>query len=89
MPNELTTWRDEVTNEMTAQGDPGPLLAVSPNEDVFNERFDAGFGGTNGPQFLAWTEQRVYFPVNYDGAESAGSAPRNPVPLGQQHVGGG
>jgi hypothetical protein len=51
--------------------------------------FDAGYGSPHGPRFTAWTTQRVYFPVVYDGAEWVGSAPRNPCDEATEHVGGG
>jgi hypothetical protein len=44
--------------------------------------------GHGGEDVLIWTEERVYFPVVYDGAEWMGSAPRAPQPAGQGHVGG-
>jgi hypothetical protein len=73
---------------MKDNGDSGPVLAKSPNEVAWTQPFDAGFGGSEGPAVLAWTATRVYFPVVYDGAEWLGSAPRNPQPEGQPHVGG-
>lgn len=73
---------------MKVHGDPGPVLAYAPNEETFDVEFDGGWGSSNGPAVLAWTESHVYFPVVYDGAEWIASAPRNPVPEGQRHVGG-
>lgn len=32
--------------------------------------FDDGFGGENGPQFMAWSKNYVYFKQIYDGAET-------------------
>ena len=63
-------------------------VAYAPDEATFDESFDAGHGSTSGKPVLAWTADRVYFPVVYDGAEWMGSAPRNPVPEGQTHEGG-
>lgn len=83
-----TTWRKELADAMQDR-DPGPVIAYAPDEAAFDVEFDAGYGGTNGPEMLAWTDQRVYFPVCYDGAEWVGSAPRNPQPEGQSHEGGG
>ncbi len=51
--------------------------------------FYAGFGLPNGPHFTAWTANRVYFPMGYDGAEWVGSAPRNPCEEATGHIGGG
>ena len=74
---------------MKSHNDPGPVIAYAPDEAAFDVKFDSGYGGTDGPSVLAWTEMRVYFPAQYDGAEWMGSAPRNPTPSGQDHVGGG
>jgi hypothetical protein len=63
-------------------------LLSSPDETALDVEFDDGYGGSEGPAVLIWTEQRVYFPVVYDGAEWLGSAPRFPQAEGQIHVGG-
>lgn len=84
----MTTWQEELEAAMEKVADPGPVLAYAPNEAAFAVQFDAGYGGAEGPPVLAWTERRAYFPVTYDGAEWVGSAPRSPVPDGQEHVGG-
>ena len=84
-----TTWRKELAYEMKAMSDDGPVMTYAPDEATFDIDFNAGYGGPEGPSVLAWTDQRVYFPVCYDGAEDIGSAPRNPVDEGQEHVGGG
>jgi hypothetical protein len=51
--------------------------------------FNSGYGGANGAFFTVWTENRVYFPVGYDGAEWVTSVPRNPNGEATRHVGGG
>jgi hypothetical protein len=83
-----TTWRAELAAAMESESDPGPIVAVAPDESVLDVKFDDGFGGSEGPSVLVWTEARVYFPVTYDGSEWLGSAPRNPQAAGQGHVGG-
>ena len=50
--------------------------------------FDAGYGGSNGPRFTAWTKDKVYFPGVYDGSEWIESVPRNPINEPKTHVGG-
>ena len=50
--------------------------------------FDSGYGLPEGEPFTLWTSRRVYFPVQYDGSEFAGSAPRNPCAEKTRHVGG-
>lgn len=84
----VTTWREGLRTAMSAVGDVGPVVAYAPNETVFDEPFDAGYGSTHGRAVLAWTESHVYFPVEYDGSEWLGSAPRNPTAEGQSHEGG-
>jgi hypothetical protein len=80
----MTTWRKLLADRA---GDE-PIVAYAPDEATFDIEFDDGFGGANGPDVLAWSTTRVFFPVVYDGAEWIESAPRNPVPAGQEHVGG-
>ena len=80
----MATWREMIEHEL--QGE--EIVAVAPTADVLDVEFDDGYGSPEGPNFLAWTDTRVIFPVCYDGAEWVGTAPRHPVIEGQQHVGG-
>jgi hypothetical protein len=73
---------------MEFDGDAGPVIAHAPDEASFDIVFNQGYGEAEGPPVLAWTKTRVYFPVEYDGAESIASAPRDPQPEGQTHVAG-
>lgn len=50
--------------------------------------FHCGYGHSEGPRFTAWTVNRVYFPVVYDGSEWVASVPRNPCDEVTEHVGG-
>lgn len=81
----MTTWRKELAE--SRGDDQTPVIAVAPDEATPDVEFDDGYGGSNGPAVLVWTETHVYFPVVYDGAEWLDSAPRNPTPEGQGHVG--
>ena len=85
-----TTWSKLIIREMLAQDvyNQHHTVMVAPNEKVLDVEFDNDYGLPGGPQFLLWTTSRVYFPVVYDGAEWVGSAPRDPQPDGQPHVGG-
>lgn len=40
--------------------------------------FEAGFGTPEGAPFTVWTNNRVYFPLESDGAKSCGSVARHP-----------
>lgn len=79
-----TTWRAEIAYEMTRTLDPGPIIHHTGDIDT---PFDPSWGKSNGAPFTAWTERRVYFPIVYDGAEWAGSAPRNPCDEATGHQG--
>lgn len=81
-----TTWRKAFAR--ARGGDDSPVVHVAPNDAVLDIVFDGGWGGSQGPPVLIWTEERVYFPVVYDGAEWLESAPRDPTDEGQYHVGG-
>ena len=56
-------------------------------EAEMNKKFDAGYGAVEGCEFTVWTRNRVYFPVEYDGAESVGSVSRNPDGKRTPHIG--
>lgn len=83
-----TTWRREFEMERESRGDVSALVAVAPADIDLDREFSGGYGSSQGEAILLWTEERVYFPVVYDGAEWLGSAPRNPVAEGQSHEGG-
>lgn len=85
----MATWRELIRDEMEDQQDRASLVQVAPDSAALDVEFNDGYGGEEGKPFLAWTHDRVYFTVCYDGAEWVGSAPRNPTPEGQRHVGGG
>lgn len=56
-------------------------------KELIDYEFDSGYGGENGPSFTAWTTNRVYFPVMYDGSEWISSVPRNPCDEATGHQG--
>lgn len=57
------------------------------NEDLYRE-FDDDIGVEQGTPFTLWTQDRVYFPICYDGSEWVGSVPRNPCDEISGHFGG-
>lgn len=64
-----------------------------PIEELWNllkEKFNSGYGGVEGANFVIITKNWVYFPCCYDGAEWVERVPRNPnddfIP---EHFGGG
>lgn len=88
MVNDTTTWRKQFDQARKDWSDQSVVVAIAPNDAALDVVFDPGWGGSEGPPVLIWTEERVYFPVVYDGSEWLESAPRNPVSEGQAHVGG-
>ncbi len=83
------SWSMMLEAEMHEAGDSGPIIYCTLTDEKMERVFNTGFGGNEGEQFTAWSDARVYFPVNYDGAEWVGSAPRNPCDESTQHIGGG
>lgn len=88
-PDDMTTWRKLLESERQDRGDISEIVYVAPNELVLDTEFDSGYGSEQGEAILVWSERYVYFPVCYDGSEWLSSAPRNPDPAPQEHVGGG
>lgn len=93
----MTTWKKEIERVMSTTGDTwdsieamewGDFKNLKPGEKWFETEFDDGFGSVEGCSFTVWTKDYVYFPVNYDGAESADYVPRNPNRQAKEHVGG-
>ncbi|OHD15006.1 MAG: hypothetical protein A2Y38_25670 [Spirochaetes bacterium GWB1_59_5] len=87
----MATWRTLLADHLfeNSLGGIDTIIHYAPNEAAFDVEFDDGYGSVNGPEILAWSEDRVFFPVSYDGSESIGSAPRNPQSEGQPHIGVG
>lgn len=81
-------WRDAIAEEVKHNDDNLDDLVCTLTDDELDEKFDGGFGGSEGKPFTAWTKDFVYFPVVYDGAEWVGSVPRNPCNIASCHKGG-
>jgi hypothetical protein len=85
--DDMTTWRQLIQDVLEEY--PGEhVIAVAPDESALDVKFDSGYGAPQGPIFTAWTQNRVLFPVCYDGAESVRSVPRSPGDEETRHVGG-
>ena len=84
----ITSWQTLLEEEMYFAEDSGPVVHCTLSDEEMKEEFDFGFGTSKGKPFTAWTEDRVYFPAVYDGAEWVNSAPRNPCDESTNHVGG-
>lgn len=59
---------------------PDENVVLSPQAGLakLDVEFDSGFGGADCFPMFAWTENRVYFIHEYDGATSLAWVPRNP-----------
>lgn len=85
-------WKDALHAEVSENKDDWDLLVHTMTKNEFEREFDGGYGGAEGCPFTAWTDNFVYFPVQYDGAEWVGSVPRHPnntLGPATNHVGGG
>lgn len=84
------SWKDMLIKCMSYNGETWEdVIDCTLSEELLNQKFDSGHGGTEGEPFTLWTNKRVYFPVCYDGAEWVGSVSRNPDGAPTSHVGGG
>lgn len=85
---EQETWQELFDSERKDRDDTSELEFVFPEDLDWNRKFYGGYGGPEGVPFTAWTKERVYFPVVYDGAEWVESVPRNPCDEALDHRGG-
>lgn len=85
----MATWREHLVADLGANKECWDDVEHSTlTDDELDVEFDDGYGGSRGKNFTLWTENRVYFPVVYDGAEWTGSVPRNPCNEASGHHGG-
>jgi hypothetical protein len=83
------SWRDLISRVVVRNNDSWEGAICTLTEEELDIQFDSGYGGVNGEPFTMWTNEYVYFPICYDGAEWCGSAPRNPTVEKLSHQGGG
>ena len=86
---EETNWRKLLAVAAGSHGETVEQLTISIDEGGLDLEFNDGFGGQEGVPFTAWSDNWVYFPIQYDGSEWVGSAPRNPCDIKMLHQGGG
>jgi hypothetical protein len=65
------------------------IISITLTENELNQEFDDDYGLLEGIPFTAWTTNRVYFPVDFNGAEWVGSVSRNPNGIPTKHIGDG
>ena len=91
----MSTWRQLISEALVEAGeivkgkDFSAKLIWTPEDLDWDREFDSDYGCMEGHPFTAWSKTRVYFPVDYDGAEWVGSVPRNPCDEVTEHMGGG
>lgn len=83
------SWQEMLEEVAKEHGDPIDDIVWSISKKERERQFDSGFGCFKGTPFHAWTKNRIYFSVGYDGAEWVGSVPRNPSKEKPIHHGGG
>lgn len=81
-------WKADIEKVMKYHGDSWGNITTIVSDGDLEEEFDGGFGGSQGCAFCIWTNDRVYFPAVYDGAEWVESVARNPDGKSKDHVGG-
>lgn len=85
----MTTWRKELTEAFEETGDTWQgIVGSTLTEEDLDREFDCGYGGSEGCHFTLWTNDRVYFPGVYEGAEWVAWVPRHPCDIKTGHVGG-
>lgn len=98
----ITNWKTLLTAEAECQGEKILHICVNTsgnryehtpefvdiNHPTMTQPFYDGYGGSEGPAFTAWSLNRVYFPVVYDGSEWVESVARNPTLEAKEHCGG-
>lgn len=84
----MTTWRKAIYRERVDNEDSTSSIICTLTEEQLDIEFDDGYGGTNGLPFTAWTDNYVYFPLQYNGSEWCGSVRRNPCDVSTNHQGG-
>jgi len=82
-----TTWRELIAEEMEAWDESWEnVVSCTLSDDGLDISFDNGYGIHEGKPFTLWTAERVYFPVEYDGAEWVASVSRNPDGIPTRHM---
>ena len=66
-----TTWKKKIEAEFQ-DGDNWGNVVHTMTEEELNKVFNDGYGGSQGCGFTVWSDNYVYFPVVYDGAEWVG-----------------
>lgn len=86
----MTTWRKLIAREMVNNRETWcDLVHCTLSGEELDVEFNGDFGSANGEPFTLWTQDKVYFPCCYDGAEWVASVSRHPDGNPTEHIGGG
>jgi len=77
---EAVFYKDQA-GEWDYEKDDQPVQRVEFN-DLPEREFSDGYGGTNGAPCIAFTKNRVYICIQYDGSEHMTGIPRRPKSVG-------
>ncbi len=81
----LTSWYELLEEAMERDGENFVKRKCTLSEKELKVKFDNDYGETKGDSFTAWGEHWVYFPLQYDGMEYIGHAPRHPCEIAMDH----
>ena len=94
----MTTWLEELKTLAQSRGftlkdilawNVGGVIYKTMPRKMLDEKFNDGYGGSEGTPFYAYTDKWVIFPVVYDGMEWLAAIPRDPMQgYGPTHHGG-
>jgi hypothetical protein len=85
----MESWKSMLNEKLKENGESWDCVeANTMTDDEMNQMFDPGYGGTEGCSFTVWTNNSVYFPICYDGAEWVGRVSRHPDGKPTDHQGG-
>ena len=75
---EFVCWGELILEEMEEYGDTLPIIHSTLSQEEMDRYFYPGYGASTSVPVNAWTKNRVYFCIRYDGSDSIGSVPREP-----------
>lgn len=86
----MSTWKELIEEAMVARGETlADLVSNTLTSEEMAIEFYNDFGSEPAKPFTAWTNNNVYFPLSYDGAQSVGSVSRHPDGKPTEHQGNG
>lgn len=83
----ITSWYKLLAKAAESRNENIANIVHTMTEEELHAEFCDDYGIPEGCHFTAWGPNWVYFPLEYDGTESVGSAPRNPCDIKLAHQG--